>query len=106
MNDQQPPCYLRGTKPNACARALHDWNTAGIGPPHGPWQGWRIAGRSLVSPDGARLPVNRVLGLTWRQDAEQRIANARARRAAIDRQPVRVVVVTLAEFRAPRLGAA
>lgn len=106
MHDQAPPCHVRGTKPNPCARALHDWLSAGNGALHGHWQGWRIAGRELVAPDGSRLPVQRVLGLAWRQDAEQRLATARERNAKSAQQPVRVVVVTLAEFRAHRIGAA
>ena len=107
MHDNTPPpCHVRGTKPNNCATALHHWIAEGTGPLRGHWHGWRIAGRCLVAPDGTRLPRERVLGLAWRQDAEARLAAARARQRTVDEQPVRVVVVTLAEFRAHRFGAA
>lgn len=29
----------------------------------GPWQGWRICGRHLVSPDRERIPVRELIGL-------------------------------------------
>lgn len=106
MHDQLPPCHVRGAKPNACAIDLIRWNADGNGALHGHWHGWRIAGRCLIAPGGVRLPVERVLGLAWRQDAEARLSNAKARRAASTQQSVRVVVVTLTEFQAQRNGAA
>lgn len=93
-----------------CNAADFDWLVYGNGPLHGHWQGWRIAGRCLVAPDGGRIPAERVRGLIFRQEAEERLARARARNEAARntkaQQPVRVVVVTLAEFQAMRTGAA
>src|SRR5690606_15464921 len=36
----------------------------------GLWQGWRICGRCLVSPDGERISPERLRGLAWSMDAE------------------------------------
>jgi hypothetical protein len=30
---------------------------------HGPWAGWRLAGRDLVAPSGERIPERRLRGL-------------------------------------------
>ncbi len=49
---------------------------------HGPWSGWRMAGRDLVSPDGDRIAPARLQGLLWRQRAEARRDAARARNAS------------------------
>ena len=67
-----------------------------------------MAGRCLVTPEGLKLPVERVKGLAWRQDAEDRLARAKARNAARsdEKQLVKVIVVTLTEFRCEPLGAA
>ena len=102
------PCHVIGTKPNACALAVLDLRAYGKAKLGGPWAGWRLAGRDLVTPDGLRIPPERVRGLAWRQDAEARLERARAANDARrnDGQMVRVVVVTLAEFRAMRTGAA
>lgn len=102
------PCHVIGTKPNACALAVHNLRTYGKADLGGPWAGWRLAGRDLVTPDGLRIPPERVRGLAWRQDSEARLERARAANEARrnDGQMVRVVVVTLAEFRAMRTGAA
>lgn len=101
-----PPCVTPGEKLNPCARAAHEWMSRGNGCLQGHWKGWRVAGRDLVAPDGTRLPVQRVLGLAWKQDMEARRDAARAKREAHLSQPVRVVVVTLREFQAQRIGAA
>jgi hypothetical protein len=37
----------------------------GKGPLYGPWEGWRTAGRFLVSPDGDRLTPQRLRGLMF-----------------------------------------
>lgn len=34
---------------------------------HGPWKGWRLAGRYLVSPDGDRILPERVRGMLFRE---------------------------------------
>jgi len=34
---------------------------------YGPWQGWRLAGRELISPDGDRLSVERLRGMLFRE---------------------------------------
>lgn len=102
------PCHIVGCKPNPCAVAVHELRVYGKAELGGPWKGWRLAGRCLVTPEGLKLPVERVKGLAWRQDAEDRLARAKARNAARsdEKQLVKVVVVTLAEFRCEPLGAA
>jgi hypothetical protein len=69
----------------------------------GPWAGWRLRGRELVSPDGQRICPQRLLGLLWREESERRLAKVRRRNDAElqrrRRQPVKVVVVELAELR-------
>ena len=99
----RPPCWPDGTTPNACADALY-WRTIhNTGPLHGPWQGWRLAGRYLVSPDGERITPERLRGLLWRQDAEARRDSAAARRRRererSAQQLVKVVVVSLSDVR-------
>jgi len=52
--------------------------------------------------------VEHVKGLAWRQDAEDRLARTKARNAARsdEKQLVKMIVVTLTEFRCEPLGAA
>jgi len=78
-----------------------------ITPLAGPWAGWRLAGRDLVSPDGTRMSPERVRGLAWRQESEDRLARSRARNAARksgQHGMVRVLVVRIADWRADKLG--
>jgi len=42
-------------------------------PLYGPWAGWRMAGRDLVSPDGDRINPRRLAGLLWRERSENRL---------------------------------
>lgn len=104
----KPPCWPEGQPcPNWCAderyqRTVHNHLTLS-----GPWAGWRLAGRDLVSPDGTRMSPERVRGLAWRQESEARRDAARTRNAARksgQHEMVRVVVVRLSEWRADRLG--
>ena len=71
-------------------------------PLYGPWNGWRMAGRELVDPDGTRFTPQRLRGLAWHQDASNRLNNAVARnarrKASSGRQTVKVVVVDLADW--------
>lgn len=76
----RPPCWPKGTQcPNPCAAALHERVTQNHVHLTGPWRGWRMAGRDLVSPTGLRITARAVEGLAWRQAAETRLADARAR---------------------------
>lgn len=77
----RPPCWPAGKPcPNPCAAALHDRVIHNLTPLHGPWDGWRMAGRELVSPDGDRISPERLRGILWRQQAEARRDAAQARR--------------------------
>ena len=38
-------------------------------PLYGPWTGWRMAGRELVSPEGDRINPGRLAGLLWAERA-------------------------------------
>lgn len=76
-------------------------------PLHGPWSGWRMAGRELVSPDGQRFTTERLRGLAFRLDAEARLERARARNAkrkAVRQELVKVVVVELDDWRRRHFG--
>ncbi len=73
---------------------------------HGPWAGWRLAGRDLVSPDGQRISPTRISGLMLRQELEARRDRARARAAARAPHLVKVIVVDLATYRAGGVAAA
>lgn len=71
------PCHSRGTQPNACAMAHYRRLIDNHITLHGPWTGWRMAGRDLVAPDGQRINPERLRGLLFRQAAESRIARTR-----------------------------
>ena len=45
-------------------------------PLFGEWTGWRLAGRWLVAPNGARLLPARVLGYAW-EEKRREIADRR-----------------------------
>jgi hypothetical protein len=75
----------------------------------GPWCGWRLRGRDLVSPAGDRLSPERLAGLAWRDAMELRMAGYASRRKAeraTQGPTVRVVVVDLHEYRERGLAAA
>ena len=73
---------------------------------HGPWSGWRLAGRDLVAPDGQRLSSERLRGLMLRASLEARRDAARARREQrVSRWPVKVVV-DLGDWHARHFGRA
>lgn len=46
------------------------------------WNGWRFAGRFLVSPDGEHITRERLSGLLWRDGMELRLAGFASRRGA------------------------
>lgn len=55
----KPPC-LSTLGENPCLRRHYEWAVYGSGPLHGAWEGWRVAGDCLVSPEGYRIRVGRV----------------------------------------------
>lgn len=74
---------------------------------YGPWKGWRLAGRDLVSPDGLRVNPERLKGLVWRQEAELRREATRARKAQKERSSgatVKVLVVDLGDWKDRHFG--
>ena len=77
-------------------------------PLYGPWKGWRLAGRDLVAPDGTRMNAQRLRGLAWRADSEERLLRARLKNAKAKavRQDavVKVLVVNLADWQAKHFG--
>lgn len=84
LNELTPrPCHKIGTKPNACAAAHYRRVVEGHMPLYGPWAGWRLAGRELVSPDGERINPARLRGLLFRAAAEARIDRARKQAADV-----------------------
>jgi hypothetical protein len=76
------------------------------------WEGWRIRGRFLISPDGDRLTIGRIKGLAWRDHFELRREGYASRRAAEagkrGRQygpTVKVVIIDLQDYRVGGLAA-
>ena len=91
--------------PEIMAQAIYDLMVRNHTPLYGRWSGWRMAGTVLVDPTGTRFTPERLRGLAWHQDASTRLNNAAARNAAKKhRQPVRVVVVDLADWQARHFG--
>lgn len=102
----RPPCWPAGQPcPNDCASALYARQVHGIQPLHGPWDGWRLAGRDLVGPDGDRISPERLRGLLWRQQAEARRDAARVRREKrVSRRLVTVVRIDQGDWHRDRFG--
>ncbi len=64
-----PPCWKAGEPcPNKCADQLYQRVVRNHTPLHGPWQGWRMAGWQLVSPQGERIDPRTLDRWLWRQD--------------------------------------
>jgi hypothetical protein len=53
----------------------------------GEWQGWRLRGRYLISPDGERINPTRLSGICFVEKLQQRTYRAMKRPAAIP-QPI------------------
>ena len=90
--------------PDPCAAALHDrtvYNRQHLG---GPWTGWCIAGRELVSPDGDRISPERMRGILWRQQTEARRDAAQARRKKRVGRMVTVVRIDQDDWHRERFG--
>ena len=102
----RPPCWPAATPcPNPCAAQVRDQITRNHVRLHGPWAGWRLAGRDLVGPDGDLLSPARLQGLAWRQDAEIRLAHVRARNAARTHAgTVTVIRLPVQDWHAERFG--
>jgi hypothetical protein len=90
----RPPCWPVGQPcPNPCAAAHYDRTVYNRTALAGPWDGWRLADRFLISPDGDRITPERLRGLLWRQAADARINGARNRREARRRPLVKILRV-------------
>ena len=72
-------------------QAHHERVVHNITPLFGPWAGWRMAGRELVSPDGDRITVRRLDGLLWAERSRRRLLKA------VPLQPSSVVVLPARE---------
>lgn len=75
----QPPCVTPGKPLNACARQLYAEKVNGHVDLSAEWAGWKLRGKWLVSPGGHRINPERLRGILFREDGEQRIARARAK---------------------------
>lgn len=109
LKDRLPPCWPTGQPcPNSCAAALHDRVATNHVHLSQQWQGWRLAGRDLVSPDGDRINPQRLRGLLFRQAAEARLHAAKARRkpAQPKSQTVKVLIVPLTDWQERHFGRA
>ena len=87
-----PPRWPGGQACPNCASQFHDRIVHNLTPLHGPWTGWRMAGRDLVSPDGERIPVGRMHGILFREAAMKRLAKCRRREA-----PAQVIMLPARE---------
>lgn len=105
--NHRPPCWPDdgSSCPNHCAQAHADRILRNQVELHGPWAGWRLAGRDLVSPEGLRLPERRLRGLVWRAEAEERRDRARARNAnSGHRGMVTVIRLPVRDWHIERFG--
>jgi len=74
----RPPCWPDGQScPNACAHTQHERLVHNRLELHGPWIGWRFAGRDLVSPDGDRINAERLRGILFAEALRRRYAKRR-----------------------------
>lgn len=94
LSDTDPrPCHQLGCQPNACATAHYARIVSNQAALHGPWAGWRLAGRDPVSPDRQRISPERLRGLLFRDASEKRLAvnrlNALARSTEVISLPAR-----------------
>lgn len=68
-----PPCWPDGHPcPNPCAAALYERDVYGKQYLTAEWQGWRLAGRVLVSPDGDRISPERLRGILFHESMRSR----------------------------------
>lgn len=62
----RPPCWPEGQRcPNDCAKQLHERVVRGTTPLYGPWAGWRMAGRFLISPGRLRAVPDQLAHLMF-----------------------------------------
>jgi hypothetical protein len=79
----RPPCWPDGKPcPNACAGALLERVVYNKTPLFGPWVGWRMVGRELVSPDGDRINPERLRGMLFVESNRLRLQQLRQRATA------------------------
>lgn len=105
----RPPCWAAGqTVPNPCAAAHWERVVRNHTDLTGDWYGWKMRGKELVSPDGQRISPERMKGILWRLQAEERLARAKrireAKEKAVRHQSVKVVVVDLADWHSRNVG--
>ena len=105
-SDNRPPCWeARKPCPNQCAAQVFDQVTRNHVRLHGPWAGWRLVGREMVSPEGVRVSPERMKGLMWRQEAEARLTAIRARNSnSGHRGVVTVLRIRNSDWHAERFG--
>lgn len=101
----RPPCWPEGKPcPNSCADALYQRTVHNQHWLPAPWNGWRMAGRDLITPDGTRLSPERVRGLAWRQDAEARLAGILAKKKRVSNGMVTVIRIPNDDWHRERFG--
>lgn len=66
-NGNVPPCLTAGLGMNTCNRERYEWIVLGNGPLHGAFEGWRVSGDEIVSPDGDRMRLRRLRWLMREQ---------------------------------------
>lgn len=104
----RPPCWPEGKPcPNWCADERYQRTVYNRHHLPAPWDGWRFAGRDLVTPDGARISAERLKGLAWRAEAEARRDSTKARNAkrrGVGQELVTVLRIRNSDWHAERFG--
>jgi hypothetical protein len=63
----------------------------------GPWAGWRIRGRDLITPTGERVNARRLAGLLFVEQLQAKVRTARSR-AHTAGQPQAIATALILEF--------
>lgn len=104
----RPPCWPEGKPcPNWCADERYQRTVYNRHHLPAPWDGWRFAGRDLVTPGGDRISPERLKGMAWRIQAEARRDAARSRndaRKAVGSGLVTVLRIRNSDWHAERFG--
>ena len=105
LRSKIPPCWEPGTPcPNHCAEAHYNRVVLNHTQLHKDWEGWRMAGKELVSPKGERISPSRLEGLIWSTRADDIRQSARIRKSKRQQSLVKVVVVQLADWHNKHFG--
>jgi Phage protein len=69
ISTEAPPCVRLGEPMNHCAKAHYKEEILHHVDLRGNWQGWKIRGKDLISPDGDRISTERLRGILYMEIA-------------------------------------